>query len=328
MISSFRRAAWIVMTSLVLAAAPAIGSAQEAWPTNKPITLVVTYPPGGGADLMARIVAPKMSEVLGQPIVVDNKPGAAGQIGAAFVAKAKPDGYTVMVDAASFVINQSLYPKLPYDAERAFKPVGVLAVFPHVIVVTPGYEAKSVADLIAIAKGQPGKINYASSGTGSAQHLAGAAFVQQAKIDLTHVPYKGGGPAMNDVMGGHIPVFFANVASGLSHLKSGKLRALAVAGERRIAALPDTPTLAELGMQGSEVYEWNGMFVPAGTPDTVVNRLADALRKALDSDDIKQRIEGLGGEIFMGGPAEAARFIAEQRQRTAKIIHEGNIKPE
>ena len=254
MIARFKRAMRTVLTSLVLAAAPAIGSAQEAWPT-KPITLVVTYPPGGGADLMARIVAPKMSEVLGQPIVVDNKPGAAGQIGAAFVAKAKPDGYTVMVDAASFVINQSLYPKLPYDAERAFKPVGVLAVFPHVIVVTPGYEAKSVADLIAIAKGQPGKINYASSGTGSAQHLAGAAFVQQAKIDLTHVPYKGGAPAMNDVMGGHIPVFFANVASGLSHLKSGKLRALAVAGERRIAALPDTPTLAELGMQGSEVYD-------------------------------------------------------------------------
>ena len=179
-----------------------------------------------------------------------------------------------------------------------------------------------------MAKTKPGTINYASSGTGSAQHLAGAAFVQQTKIDLAHVPYKGGGPAINDVMGGHIPVFFANVASGLSHLKSGKLRALAVAGERRIAALPDTPTLAELGMQGSEVYEWNGMFVPAGTPDPIVNRLADALRKALDSDEVRQRIEGLGGEIFAGGPAEAARFIAEQRQLTAKIIREGNIKPE
>jgi tripartite-type tricarboxylate transporter receptor subunit TctC len=327
MFARLRRAAQILMTGLVFAALPALVSAQEAWPT-KPITLVVTYPPGGGADLMARVVAPKMSEALKQPVIVDNKPGAAGQIGAAFVAKAKPDGYTVMVDAASFVINQGLYPKLPYDADKAFKPVGVLAVFPHVIVVTPSYEAKSVQDLIAMAKAKPGAINYASSGTGSAQHLAGAAFVQQTKIDLAHVPYKGGGPAINDVMGGHIPVFFANVASGLSHLKSGKLRALAVAGERRIAALPDTPTLAELGMPGSEVYEWNGMFVPAGTPDPIVNRLADALRKALDSDEVRQRIEGLGGEIFAGGPAEAARFIAEQRQLTAKIIREGNIKPE
>jgi tripartite-type tricarboxylate transporter receptor subunit TctC len=327
MFARLRRAAQILMTGLVFAALPAIVSAQEAWPT-KPITLVVTYPPGGGADLMARVVAPKMSEALKQPVIVDNKPGAAGQIGAAFVAKAKPDGYTVMVDAASFVINQGLYPKLPYDADKAFKPVGVLAVFPHVIVVTPSYEAKSVQDLIAMAKAKPGAINYASSGTGSAQHLAGAAFVQQTKIDLAHVPYKGGGPAINDVMGGHIPVFFANVASGLSHLKSGKLRALAVAGERRIAALPDTPTLAELGMPGSEVYEWNGLFVPAGTPDPIVNRLADALRKALDSDEVRQRIAGLGGEIFAGGPAEAARFIAEQRQLTAKIIREGNIKPE
>jgi tripartite-type tricarboxylate transporter receptor subunit TctC len=316
-----------VTASLVVAALPATGPAQEAWPT-KPITLVVTYPPGGGADLMARLVAPKMSETLGQPIVVDNKPGAAGQVGAAFVARAKPDGYTVMVDAASFVINPSLYPKLQYDTDKAFTPVGVLAFFPHVIVVTPDYEAKSVGDLIAMAKAQPGKINYASSGTGSAQHLAGAAFVQQARIELTHVPYKGGGPAMNDVMGGHIPVFFANVASGLSHIRSGKLRALAVAGERRISALPDMPTLAELAMPGSEVYEWNGMFVPAGTPEPVVNRLGDALRTALESDEIKQRIAGLGGEIFAGGPAEAARFIAEQRQRTATIIREGNIKPE
>jgi tripartite-type tricarboxylate transporter receptor subunit TctC len=327
MFARFQRTIQIVMASLAVAALPAIASAQEAWPT-KAITFVVTYPPGGGADLMARLVAPKMSEALGQPIVIDNKPGAAGQIGAAFAARAKPDGYTVMIDAASFVINSSLYPKLPYDADKAFKPIGVLAVFPHVIVVTPSYEAKSVADLIAMAKAQPGTINYASSGTGSAQHLAGAAFVQQTKTDLGHVPYKGGGPAMNDVMGGHIPLFFANVASGLSHIKSGKLRPLAVAAERRIASLPDTPALAELGLQGSEVYEWNGMFVPAGTPDPIVNRLADALRKALDSDEIKQRIAGLGGEIFAGGPAEAARFIADQRQRTATIVRESNIKPD
>ena len=301
--------------------------AEAPWPT-KPITFIVTYPPGGGADLMARLVAPKMSAILGQPIIVDNKPGAAGQIGAGFVAKSKPDGYTVMVDAASFAINPSLYPKLPYDTTKAFAPVGMLAVYPHVIVVAPSFKAKSVADLIAMAKAAPGTISYASSGSGSAQHLAGAVFVQRTKVDMVHVPYKGGGPAMTDVMGGHVPVFFANVASSLSHIKSGKLRALAVMGEHRIPALPDTPTLAELGIANAEVYEWNGMFVPAGTPAPIVDKLSEALKKALESPEVKEKIASLGGESFAGGPAEAAKFIDEQRQRLGRVVRDGNIRPD
>jgi len=305
----------------------ACGAVAQEFPA-KPVTLVVTYPPGGGADLMARLIAPRMGEALGQPIVVENKGGAAGQVGAAFVANARPDGYTVMVDAASFVINQSLYPKLAYDAEKAFSAVGVLAAFPHVIVVTPGYEATSAADLITRARAAPGAISYASSGTGSAQHLAGAAFIQQTKAEMTHVPYKGGGPAMNDVMGGHIPVFFANIASGLSHIKSGKLRALAVAGPSRVAALPEVPATGELGLPGSAVYEWNGMFVPAGTPEAAIGKLADALNKALQAPEVKQRIADLGGALIGGGRAGAVSFIAEQRAVTARLIRDGNIKPD
>jgi tripartite-type tricarboxylate transporter receptor subunit TctC len=315
-----------LVAGVFIVAGAGLAQAQEF--PSKPVTLVVTYPPGGGADIMARLVAPKMGEALGQPIVVENKGGAAGQVGAAFVANAKPDGYTVMIDAASFVINQSLYPSLPYDAEKAFRPVGVLAAFPHVVVVTPGYEAKSAADLVAMAKAKPGAISYASSGTGSAQHLAGAAFIAQTKAEMTHVPYKGGGPAMNDVMGGHIPVFFANIASGLSHIKGGKLRALAVARDKKVAALPDVPALGEIGLGGDAVYEWNGMFVPAGTPEPVIAKLAAALEKAMQAPEVKQRIADLGGDVVGGGAAGAAKFIAEQRAITAKLIRDGNIKPD
>lgn len=321
-----KRIAFAAATFALAVSGTAEVFAQE-FPT-KPITVIVTYPPGGGADLMARLIGPKMGEVLGQPVVVENKGGAAGQLGATFVANAKPDGYTVMVDAASFVINQALYPRLPYDAEKAFIPVGVIAAFPHVIVVTPNYEAKSVLDLVAGAKASPNSISYASSGTGSAQHLAGAAFTRQTQTEMVHVPYKGGGPAMNDVMGGHIPVFFANVASSLSHIKSGKLRALAVADGKRIAALPDVPAVTELGISSAAVYEWNGMFVPAGTPNPVVAKLADALGKALQTPELKQRITDLGGDLIGGGRNGAVSFIADQRALTGMLIRDGKITPE
>jgi tripartite-type tricarboxylate transporter receptor subunit TctC len=295
---------------------------------NRPVTIFVTYPAGGGADMMARLVAPKMAEALGQSVVIENKGGAAGQVGAASVAAARPDGYTVMIDAASFVINPSLYPRLPYDTDKAFRPVGVIAAFPHVLVVSPGFEARSVADLIAMAKARPGTINYASSGTGSAQHLAGASFLKQAKVEMTHIPYRGGAPAMNDVMGGHVPVFFANIASGLGNIRGGKLRPLAVARATRTDALPDVPSFGEAGITGGEVYEWNGMFVPAETPEPVVAKLAEALDRALRSPEVRQRITDLGGEAIGGGPTAAARFIADQRATTGALIREGNIKPE
>lgn len=250
----------------------------QSWPT-KPIRLVVTYPAGGRADLMARLVAPKMGEVLGQPVVVENKPGASGQIGAGEVARSTPDGYTLLLDASSYSVNPSLYAKLPYDPAKAFTPIGVLALFPNMLVVSQGFAPKDVRELIALARSQPGSIAYASSGNGSAQHLAGELFGQKAGVDITHVPYKGGAPALNDVIGGQVPMFFANMASGLPHVKSGKLRALAITGAKRSPALPGAPTIAEAGVAGYEVYEWNAIFAPAGTPPAVIAKLADAIAK-------------------------------------------------
>jgi len=307
-------------------ALPAMAAAQ-AFPM-KSIRLIVTYPPGGGADLMARLVAPKMAAVLGQPVVVENKAGASGQIGAAEVARAAPDGYTLMLDASSFAVNPGLYAKLPYDSAKAFMPLAVLALYPNVLVVTPSFAPKSAQELVALAKAKPGTVAFASSGNGSAQHLAGELFRARTGVDMTHIPYKGGGPAMNDVIGGQVPVFFANIASGLGHIKGGKLRPLAVTGAKRSTALPDVPTMAEAGVPSYEVYEWNAIFAPAGTPAPVVARLAEAIDKAMQSPEIRERVAALGGEIAGYGPKEAGVFVREQTELWAKVIRLANIKPD
>jgi tripartite-type tricarboxylate transporter receptor subunit TctC len=316
-----------LLSALVAAlafASPAATLAQ-AFP-SKPIRLIVTYPPGGGADLMARLVAPKMGEALGQAVVVENKPGASGQIGAGEVARAAPDGYTIMLDASSFAVNPSLYSKLPYDPAKAFQPLAVLALYPNMLVVTPSFPPKDVKELVALAKAKPGTVAFASSGNGSAQHLAGELFKQRAGVDMTHIPYKGGGPAMNDVIGGQVPVFFANVASGLAHVKGGKLRAMAVTGAKRASSLPDLPTMAEAGIPGYEVYEWNAIFAPAGTPAPVVEKLAAAIAKAMQSPEIRERVATLGGDLAGYGPKEAEKFIREQTELWAKVVKAGNIK--
>lgn len=306
---------------------PLSGLAQDVWP-SRPITIVVTYPAGGAADMLARLVAPKMAATLGQPVVIENRGGGAGQIGAAAVANSKPDGYTLMVDGGGYAINPTLFPKLPYNPAKAFTPVGILGVFPLVLVVTPNYAAKSVAELVQMARSAPGSISYASPGTGSTQHLATEQFLQQTKVEMVHVPYKGGSPAMADVMGGHVPVFAANIGSSLSHIKAGKLRPLAVMAARRSPSLPEVPTLAEAGVANAEAYEWNGMFVPAGVPPTITDRVAAALKSALDAPDVKEKIASAGGEPFSGGRAEVAGFIQQQTQRMGKVIREGNIRPE
>jgi tripartite-type tricarboxylate transporter receptor subunit TctC len=313
-----------VLAAAFAAALPAVAPAQ-AFPA-KPIRLVVTYPPGGGADLMARLVAPKMGEALGQPVVVENKPGASGQIGAAEVARAAPDGYTLMLDASSYAVNPSLYAKLPYDPAKAFTPLAVLALYPNMLVVTPSFPPKDVKELVALARAKPGTVAFASSGNGSAQHLAGELFKQRAGVDMTHIPYKGGGPAMNDVIGGQVPVFFANVASGLAHVKGGKLRAMAVTGSKRASSLPDTPTMAEAGIPGYEVYEWNAIFAPAGTPAPVIEKLAAAIAKAMQSPEIRERVATLGGDIAGFGPKESEKFIREQTELWGKVVKAGNIK--
>lgn len=325
--SSKRIAAAMAMGMLLMPALAQAAESPEQWPT-RPVTIVVTYPAGGGADLMARLIAPGLGRELKQSVIVENRPGAAGQIGASYVAKAAPDGYTVMIDASSYAVNPSLFPRLPYDPAKAFRPIGVLARYPNVLVATPSFPARTVKDVVAMAKQKPGTVAFASSGNGSAQHLAGALFEQRAGVDLLHVPYKGGGPAMTDVIAGQVPLFFANVASSLQHIKAGKLKPLAVTSQKHTSALPGVPTMQEAGVPAYEVYEWNAAFVPSATPQPIVNKLADALRKVMMSDEVRQRVADLGGEIVAAPPAEAARFIDSQTQLWAKVIRERNIQPE
>jgi tripartite-type tricarboxylate transporter receptor subunit TctC len=274
---------------------------------------------------MARLIAPKMGEALGQSVVVENKPGASGQIGAAAVAKSAPDGYTLMLDASSFAVNPSLYNKLPYDSLKAFKPIGVVALFPNVVLVNSNFSAKNVNDLIATAGKAKESVSYASSGNGSAQHLAGALFESAAKVDMVHVPYKGGGPALNDVIGGQVPLFFGNLASTLQHVQSGKLRALAVTSAKRSAILPDVPTLSESGLKGTEIYEWNAIFVPANTPELITNKLNLAFQQALDAPDVKARILQLGGEIQKSNPEQSQKFIEQQVALWGRVIKDRKI---
>ena len=308
---------------LCLLLAPLFAAAQYP---PKPVRLIVTYPPGGGADTIARLLAPRVGEALGQPMIVENRPGAGGTIGAGEVARAAPDGMTLMLDASSYAVNPSLYPKLPYDARRAFAPLSLLVLFPNMLVVNPAFPARSVQELVAAAKAQPGKIAYASSGNGSAQHLAAELFRQGAGLDMVHIPYKGGGPALQDVIGGQVPVFFANMASGLPHVKSGRLRALAVTGAKRSSAAPELPTVAESGVPGYEVYEWNAVFAPAGTPAAIVERLHMEFAKALAHPEARDRIGSLGGEIAALAPAETERWLAAQLDKWAQVVRTANIK--
>lgn len=324
------RPSFVVRSTLLVAVAVALfgclrpAAAQAPFPT-RPVNMIVTYPPGGGADAMARLIAPKMGEALGQTVVVDNRPGASGQIGAATVARAAPDGYTLMLDASSFAANPALYPNLPYDSLTAFRPIGVIALFPNLVLVNPGFPARSVADLVTAARAGKDAVSYASSGNGSAQHLAGALFETATGVGMLHVPYRGGGPALNDVIGGQVPLLFGNLASTLPHVQSGRLRALAITAGRRASMLPDVPTLAEAGIAGAEIYEWNVVFVPAGTPEPVVGTLATAFRKALDAPEVRERIAALGGEILAGSPDEANAFVRQQIALWGRIIKDRGI---
>ena len=312
------------LASLALCAFAPTAMAQAVYP-NKPITLVVTYPPGGGADAMARLIAPKMGEALGQAVIIENKPGASGQIGALAVAKAAPDGYTLMLDASSYSVNPSLFPKLPYDPNRDFKTLGVLAQYPNVLLVHPSFPAKSVKEMVALAKAKPNGISYASSGNGSAQHLAGALFEVKAGVEMQHIPYKGGGPALNDVVGGQVPVFFGSVASTKQYVETGKLNALAVTGKKRASSMPNVPTMAEAGIAGYEVYEWNGIFAPAATPAVILTKISDAIAMVMQSPEVKEKVSSLGGEIFQGNAETADKFIKAQMVEWSKLVKSGKI---
>ena len=321
-----RRAVLIAATLGCIVAATGPVHAQ-AWPT-KPVTLIVSYPPGGGADIMARLIAPEMGRALGQPLVIENRPGGSGQLAAGAVTRAPADGHTLLLDASSYAVTPALFPNSPYRGGKAFRTIGVTALFPNVVLVNPSFQARSIGELVTAAKARPDAVAFASSGNGSAQHLAGVLFEQSAKVQMMHVPYKGGGPALNDVIGGQVPVFFGNVASTLQHVQSGKLRALAVTGRSRTGALPDVPTVAQAGVPGFEMYEWNGLFAPAGTPDAVVEKLSAAMRQALAAPEVRERIAALGGEPFQGGAAEADRFVNNELQRMARLIRERSVTVE
>lgn len=305
---------------------PLVAGAAGEIAFGKPIAIVVSYPVGGGADLMARLIAPKLAEVLGQPVVVENKPGASGTIAAGFVARAQPDGTTLLLDASSFAVNPSLIAKLPYDSVTSFTPLAVLALYPNVLVCHPGFEAKSVADVIRLSKAKPNSVAYASSGNGSAQHLAGALFESLAKIELNHVPYRGGGPALNDVMAGQVPLFFANVASSLPLIKAGKLRPLAVTAKLRTRALPDIPTMTEAGVNEHVVLEWNPVLAPSGISPEVKVKLRGALLKVMQDPEVLGRVRALGGDLFNFGPEGSTdAFLKDQANVWSKLIRARGI---
>ena len=315
----------LINAALVLCAVAAHTHATaQAWPT-KPVKLVVTYPPGGTVDAVGRILAPRLSARLGQPVVIDNRAGAGGAIGGDLVAKSAPDGYTLMLDASNHAQNPALR-KLPFDTLRDLAPVSLLVKVPNVLVVNPATDIHSVKDLISLAKSKPGAVNYASSGNGSAQHLAGELFASMAGVQMTHVAYKGGGPALTDVMAGQVPVFFASIAASLSFIQSGKLRAVAVTGKGPSAVLPKLPTVAEAGLPGDEVYEWNAVFVPAQTPAPVVERLSKEIAATLQEPEVRKRLEALGAEVVGSSPAELDNFRRAEIAKWTRLAKDNKIQ--
>ena len=308
-----------------LASAPAFA---QSFP-SRPVNLVVPFPPGGGTDTGARILAEQLSKRWGQPVVVENKGGAAGQIGADSVAKAKPDGYTLLLgNIGTQAINPSLYAKLPYDADKAFASVSLVAELPLAMMVNPALPAKTASEFIALAKSKPGQLSYSSSGSGSAPHLAAEIFKDQTGTFVLHVPYRGGGPAIADLLAGHVQLSFMTVLEASGHIKGGKLRALAVTGDKRVQALPDVPTLAESVVPGFNAISWIGLLAPAGTPPDVVDKIAADVRAVLADDAVKARITALGGVPRATTPQEFGKLIADDKARYAQIIRSRKITVE
>jgi tripartite-type tricarboxylate transporter receptor subunit TctC len=311
---------WLVRTlaAALLGLMPFFAPAQD-YP-RKPVRMIVPYPPGGPTDILGRIVAQNLSERLGQQVVVENKPGASGMIGADLVAKAPPDGYTLLANASIHVINPSLYKNATYDALKDFAPVSLIAEVPLVLVVAPGLEVKSVKELIALAKSKSGKLNFASSGNAAAPHLAGEAFKIAAGVDMQHVPYKGSGPALTDLMGGQVQLMFDSLPSSISHVKSGKLRAIAVTTAKRSSALPSVPTIAESGVPGFDISTWYGIWAPAGTPTEIVSKLSGEIAKIVKLADVRERLGGLGAEPAGNSPDEFAAYCRSELAKWAKIV--------
>jgi tripartite-type tricarboxylate transporter receptor subunit TctC len=322
--STARRA--LLRRGAVAALALSAGAAfAQAWPT-KPVTIVVPFAPGGGTDIGTRVVAQKLSQLWGQSVVVDNRGGAGGNVGLDLVARAKPDGYTLMTgNVGTQSINPTLYKKLSYNPDTAFAPIAQFAELPFVLAATTSLPANNARELVALAKAQPDKVSYASSGSGGSPHLSGETFKIATGTKILHVPYKGGGAAMTDLIAGNVQLMFASVLELSGHIKSGKLKALAIAGKQRVAALPDVPTLEESGVTGAESGSWLGLLAPAGTPQAVVDKVAQDVKKVLAMPDVQQQLLAQGAVARFGTAAEFNTLIAGDRKRYARIITENNL---
>ena len=314
-----------LVAATAIAALPGIALAQ-AWP-SKPITYIVPFPPGGTTDVLARILGQKLGAALGTTIVVENKPGAGGNVGSEFVAKAAPDGYTIMGGTiSSHSINVSLYPKLPYDPVTSFQPITLIGTNPNILVVNASSPYKSVQDITAALKAKPGSLSYASAGNGTSQHLSSELYKYMAGVDMVHIPYKGSGPAIQDVMGGQVPMMFDTSVVAGPHIESGRLRALAVTSAKRAAVFPNVPTMAESGVPGYDVVSWQAVFAPAGTPRPIVDRLHAEIAKILQEPEVRDRLAKLGLDPSGMTPAELSAFQKAEIEKWAKVIKAANIK--
>jgi tripartite-type tricarboxylate transporter receptor subunit TctC len=321
-----RRTAMSVIAALCALAFAAPVLAQQAWPA-KAIKIIVPYPPGGTSDILARAVGQKLAQSYGQPVLVENKPGATGNIGADFVAKAPPDGYTLLLaDIGSLAIAPSVVATLPFDPVKDFAPVVMVAYSPHILAANPAVPAKDVKELVALLKANPDSLNFAISGVGGANHLAGIDFAQRAGVKWTYVPYKGGAQAITDVMAGHAQVLFNGMLATYPAVKDGKLKAIAISSARRFAAAPDVPTVAESGLPGFETGSWQGIVAPAGTPADVVRKLHASVMAILGTPEMKERLTSAGAEVRPMSPEQFADFIRDEKSRWAKVVKESGQK--
>jgi tripartite-type tricarboxylate transporter receptor subunit TctC len=312
----------ILLAAICLAAQAQV---QAAWP-DKPVKLVVPYSPGGAADALARAVAADLGLRLKQQVIVENKPGAGGTIGAQSVATAPADGYTFLYDATSFAVNPSLYPKLPFSYSKDFLPVSMVARIPTLLVVPASSPFRTVADLVQHAKNNPAKLSYASAGNGGAAHLSGELFKQGYKVSIVHIPYRGGAPALTDLAGGQVDMMFSAVTASGPMVKAGRLRVLATAFDKRLESMPDVPTVAESGLKGFSAYEWNAIFAPAGTPSEIVRRMEAEMLGVLASPAMRERLATLGALPAAGGAKELGDFVLAESAKWATVIKASQIK--
>ncbi|MFY7789457.1 MAG: tripartite tricarboxylate transporter substrate binding protein [Burkholderiaceae bacterium] len=302
--------------------------AQSGSYPNKPIKFIVPYPPGGGTDVIARIVQEPLSSNLGQQVIIENRGGAGGSIGSEAAARSPADGYTVLFTLSSHTINPAIYPKLSFNTEKDFLPVVTIASLPQILVANPDFPAKNVKDVIDMAKAKPGTIAYASVGNGSPGHLAGAMMAGAANVKMTHIPYRGGGPAVTDVMGGQVPLLWVSIPAAANFVKAGKLKALAVSTTKRSAVFPDVPTMIESGFKDFEVDSWYAMFVPANTPKAAVDRLNAAANKVLTTPEVKEKLLNQGAEAVGGSPEALGRVVKAELVKWDKVVKENGIKAE